>query len=305
MTTIDDAQFVAGVEMDEAEEVLVRFLDECSTEATINEFPRTSCATCNASRSMYCFDCFRLLVPRDRWPEPLLDGSLRLPFDVDIILDDRRSSATGVQLKVIMASIAGDDSEIAGGRCRSSCRLYDIDRGEEVPNFCKAAAEGAFLLFPDNTSKPLSSIVDSSGASRVKRLVILDCKWSKSSIRFHPSIADLPRVHLDRVQKHSFYWRWHNAGEGMLSTVEALYYCAWDVATVCPDFTRDDRAKLVNMLWLFGLQREVIQTRYRDGNIKTFKHKPTAPFLETTKEFNRALRQKQKHEKKTSGPRAR
>lgn len=287
----------------EAEEALVRYLDECVTEATNDDFSRTRCEACSSSRSMYCFDCLRLLVPRERWPEPVRDGRLRLPFDVDIILDDRRSSATGVQLKTILASMLAqeEEEEVHSAkpiRTRGACHLYDIDRDEEIPNYSEAKDGETFLLFPGPTSQAFSTIVDTTGTTRVKRLVVLDCKWSRSSIRFHPSIADLPRVHLDRVPKHSFYWRWHNAGEGMLSTIEAIYYSAWEVATVCPDFSKDDRANLVHLLWLFGLQREIIQSRYKEGKVKCFKQEPSVPFLEASKEFNRSLRSKQKLKRK-------
>ena len=186
---------------------------------------------------------------------------------------------------------------IDSDRIRGSCCLYDIGSDDEIPNYSSTKDDGTFLLFPGPTSQPFSSIVNSSGASRVTRLVVLDCKWSRSSIRFHPSIADLPRVHLDRIPKHSFYWRWHNAGDGMLSTIEAIYYSAWDVATVHPDLSKDDRAKLVTLLWLFGLQREVIKKRYKEGKVKCFKHEPYVPFLEASKELNRSLRRNENNKR--------
>lgn len=279
------------MQSNEAEAELTHFIDQCSAEATTNEFPRMRCASCNSSRCMYCFDCFQILIPPQQWPEALHDGTLRLPFDVDIILDDRRSSATGVQLKTILASV--NEKEVVSRR-RCLCRLYDIGLNEAIPSYSTPEDDGTFLLFPGSGSQPFSSIVASCGASPVKRLVVLDCKWSKLSIRFHPSIAALPRVYLDCVPKHSFYWRWHTAGDGMLSTVEAIFYSAWVVATVRQDFTLDERAKLVNLLWLFGLQREIIKLRYKDGKVKHFKHNPSAPFLEASKEFSRSLRRKQK-----------
>jgi DTW domain len=285
---------------DNAEEAMVRFLEECSLQVSSSRFLRERCETCSGSRSVYCFECCKLLIPRSEWPSPIRDGTLRLPFDVDIVLNDRRSSATGVQLQTVMRAVETSMIQTATTTLRSgSCQLYDIDQGDVIPDYANHT-EGTFLLFPGEDSTPLSSLVNDSCGSKpvvVKKLVVLDCKWSKSSDRFHPSLLNLPRVHLDRVPKHSYYWRWHNAGEGMLSTIEAIYFSAWQLATVRPDFSTSDRDNLVYMLWLFGLQREIIQTKYREQKVRRYKHETGVPFLEDAKEFQRSLRAKQRLER--------
>jgi DTW domain len=282
---------------DNAEEAMVHFLEECSLQVSRNSFPRERCETCSGSRSVYCFECCKLLIPRSEWPPPIRDGTLHLPFDVDIVLNDRRSSATGVQLKTVMRAVETTLMQTAA-TATTSCELYDLDQGDALPDYSNHT-EGTFLLFPGEDSKPLSSLVNDSVGSKpvVKKLVVLDCKWSKSSDRFHPSLLNLPRVHLDRVPKHSYYWRWHNAGEGMLSTIEAIYFSAWQVAIVRPDFSISDRDNLVYMLWLFGLQREIIQTKYREGKVRRYKHETGVPFSEDAKEFQRSLRAKQRLER--------
>jgi hypothetical protein len=284
---------------DNAEDAMVRFLEECSLQVSGSSFLRDRCETCSGSRSIYCFECCKLLIPRSVWPPSIRDGTLRLPFDVDIVLNDRRSSATGVQLQTVMRAVEATLIQTETTTIRSgTCQLYDIDQGDVLPDYSNHT-EGTFLLFPVKDSRPLSSLLDDSGGSEpvVKKLVVLDCKWSKSSDRFHPSLFNLPRVHLDRVPKHSYYWRWHNAGEGMLSTIEAIYFSAWHIATVRPDFSASDRGNLVDMLWLFGLQREIIQTKYREGKVKRYKHETGVPFLEDAKEFQRSLRAKQRLER--------
>lgn len=295
----------------EAEDRLLWLLNECSQEVERNrvkngvDYSRVTCETCNASRSLFCSECASILLPSDQWPQPIRDRKVYIPFDVDIVLNDRRVSSTGVQFHSIISSMtqntsdnySGDKIGTAESLNITTCRLFDVERNEEIPNYSDQCTEGTFLLFPGPTSQPLSSIVNEAGVSMVKRLVVLDCKWSKSSIRFHPHLTSLPQVHLDFVPKHSYFWRWHNAGESMLSTIEAIYYAAWDVSTTRPDITVDDRHNMVNILWLFGLIRKIIQTRYDEGKVQSFIHPPAVPFLETSKEFYRLLRRQTKGKK--------
>jgi DTW domain len=305
----DESMVTTMLPSNEAEDNLVRFLDECRKEVSNKrdkngvDFGRIICETCNASRSLYCADCTRVLLPQEQWPKPLRDGSLYLPFDVDIILSDRRISATGVQLYTILTSMKRsslrfpDDGSCVEESHSTNCRLFDLERHEEIPQYSDAQTDGTFLLFPGTASEPLSSMVDDNGISLVKRLVVLDCKWSCSSIRFHPSLVAMPHVHLDRIPKHSYFWRWHNAGDNMLSTIEAVYYSAWDVATTQPDVTDTDRERMVYILWLFGLIREIIQNRYSEGKVQSFIHPPAVPFLESSKEFYRLLRRQHRKSK--------
>jgi DTW domain-containing protein YfiP len=116
------------------------------------------------------------------------------------------------------------------------------------------------------------------------RLVVLDCKWARRSIRLHPSIARLPRVHLDDPPAESYYWRWHNSGEGMLSTVEAVYYAAWQVGAELR-WQQDRLEDLAALFWLFRHQRDAIRNWYEHGDGRY--HPAPLPFTEAGKEFNR------------------
>jgi len=320
--------------MTEAEAALARFLEHCSQEVVtpsssqLLRTPRGRCDQCGASRSLYCFDCCRLLLSADQWPASVRDGSLRLPFGVDLILDDRRSSSTGVQLKTLMdhaaskAAAADVDHQQQRTNKNNSVRLFDMELNEKIPDYASSQDErgGTFVLFPGPTSQPLSELVGNNH-NEIRRLVVLDCKWSRSSVRLKPAIAALPRVHLDCVPQHSYYWRWHNAGDGMLSSAEAIYFAAWQVATSLlvrdnddvhdpptssPScWSTEDRDKLVNLMWLFGLQREIIAQRYkRDGRLVRKsacagddEEEPVLPFSEDYKNASRALRRLHKNRK--------
>lgn len=263
---------ISTMSIGEAEKLLVEFLTECSEVEGASH--RVHCHVCGASRSLYCPDCCRIVIPKEKWPKVIQGGSLRLPFLVDIILDDRRASSTGVQVATIMSE------SLMISPASPRVRLFEEDKG--IPDYSNE--QGTFLLFPGPSSVPMSSLAKTSA---IKRLVFLDCKWTKTSSRMHPTIQNLQRVHLDHSFRQSYYWRWHTAGEGMISTVEAVYVSAWQVATE-KGWDETERKKLLYLLWLFGLQREVIRRRYElDGGKTLPEH---LPFSEDGKQYQRNLR---------------
>jgi hypothetical protein len=217
-------------------------------------------------------------------------------------------------------------------------RLYDIseetnDDHNHVPNYNynddddNDNDDGTFLLFPDVTSVPLSSVLATH--KTIKRIIVLDCKWTKLSkslaLPLHKSLANVPRIRLDDIStttttttttttsvpsdtctspssSSSFYWRWHNAGDGAVSTLEAIYYAACQIqdataaTTTCLVQHNDDAAAaadddLLDLFWLFRIQRNIIAHRYQD---ETFSKSRAVPFSDEGKEFQRALRQKHK-----------
>ena len=259
------------MEKGEAERLLVDYLEQCARSCE-GVSGRNPCPRCDAPCPLYCPECCQIVVQRDKWPAEVRDNPIKLPFDLDLILDDRRTSATGLQVATMLS--AKEPS--------SRYRLYDVERSQELPDY--EAEANTFLLFPGESSRPVSQVIKES---KIDRIVVLDCKWASSSIRLHPSIRKLPRVHLDSHPKHSYYWRWHTAGEGMLSTVEAVYFSSWDVAMAL-NWSDDDRRRLVHLLYLFGLQREIIRKNYEmRGGTGLPKH---MPFSEDGKEYQRMLR---------------
>jgi len=153
--------------------------------------------------------------------------------------------------------------------------------------------EGTFLLFPCPSSAPLSSILTSE--LPVKRLVVLDCKWQRTSMRLNPNLRKLPRIHLDHPPKQSYFWRWHNSGEGMLSTVEAVYYAARQVATARA-WEGSKLTQLVELFWLFSQQREIIRSSYEMGCGR--KLVAPVPFTDDGKAYHRALRRREDRQKR-------
>ena len=236
---------------------------------------RVQCPNCETSRLLYCFDCLEILVPKHHWPEIIRDTKLELPFSIDIVLDEKRSKATGIHVATLLKQCTNNG--------RPLCRLIDVET-ESIPDYSKEAAIGTFLLFPGSDSRPLSSV----DPGCIQKLVLLDCKWAKSSIRLHPSIACLPKVHLD-AEHETFFWRWHLEGTGMLSTAEAVFYSAWEVATA-RKWPSSKRKELVYLLWIFMLQREHIREQWTKNDASKKSACPYLPFTEDAKEFHRSLR---------------
>jgi hypothetical protein len=257
----------------EADETLARYLESC---ADLIPGSRTVCDGCMVSRFLYCPDCYEILVPKESWPESLRNGTFRLPFDVDIILDDKRASATGIQLATAMKEVDKP--------ARDSVTVYDCGRNDEIPKYEEGSeSEGTYVLFPGPSSQSLSSVLTTSG---IKKLVILDCKWSRPSIRLNPSIASLKRVHLDHSPKESYFWKAHSHGEGMVCTIEALYFAAWQAAGTL-GWSKAEQQSLVHMMWLFGQQRAVIGKYYSTNSSR--KPPNHLPFTEEGKKYQRSL----------------
>jgi hypothetical protein len=228
-----------------------------------------------------------------------------------------------------------------GGEWWRNIKLIDLNKGDTLPQYSTnlrdrklpdpmAAAEedeeGTYVLFPqEGKSVPISAV-----AHKIKRLVVLDIKWTRSfnvqlfSADHHKimvstpseagggkcynplaSLKDLPFVHLEYPPQNSNFWRWHNRGVGMVSTIEAIYFAARE-ASVALQQRRDigeeekgvddsnygqqgcieecdDDENFVDILWLFALQRSIVRERsLQEG-------RPIA-FSEEAKAMARALR---------------
>ena len=326
--------------------------------ATVEQFPRVTC--CKPSQSMYCKTCCRLVVPDECLPLPIrqrkniicsekascdeatktdtpdqcesdinkecIARPLRLPFNLHIILDDRRGSSTGVHAIALLGDneckhsaasceLQKDQNPCSGGACKHRIHkelrtsvLTDVEKLE--PDAQSVILEDAlktydqtsndegpstYFLFPyPGESVPLEEV-----SNNVKTLIVLDCKWTKSGVwRRSERLRRIPKVHLSNPPKVSHFWRWHNAGPGMMSTIEAIYYASLEVCQSrykqllldsSPQSSLDecvmDEENLIHLLWLFGQQRLATMEK------ATVEGK-TAPCCEDGKEIQRALRRR-------------
>ena len=215
--------------------IVDNFLNSFNTPDSLEErkkWQRFEC--CGSSRSLYCCECYKLLIPSTtEFPANFRP----LPFHLHIILHDRRNVATGVHAKVLSQGLHASQTTNSNSESKV-VEIFDIERLDPLP---KSYPENSYVLFPSDDSIPLESVRDN-----VNTLVLLDCKWTKSSSRQHPRLAALPRVHLTNPALTSYYWRWHSAGKGCLSTIEAIYEAAKEV---------EPQSDWTPWLWLFAIQR--------------------------------------------------
>lgn len=285
-----------------------KLLAEYLEKAAPRDRPRVDC--CNSSRSFYCPICCKVLLPREDWPDDIRNGKLRLPFDIDILLGkkERRTCATGIQIAAISSALestklndlpgsletetmipsistslesskTSQNCESKGKKkpnspCRGSVCLYSFEE-DNMPSYDASQLRNTYVLFPEKGSVPISSV------GKIDRLIVLDIKWSRKSGTADARFSSLPRVHLDSPPPHSHFWRWHSEGEGMLSTIEAIYFAAMEATK---GWSNAQQERLIHIMWLFALQHSVINKRSQQ-------EKRTVPFSEDGKSQRRGLRQ--------------
>ena len=148
-------------------------VDCTSPMSTSVQRKRQKC--CGTSRSIYCPECFKILLDKSEYALEGIDSKVKLPFSVDIILTDRRVASTGVHAVVLADRV----------------RLIDYERDEAIPDYSKE--EGVYILFPSPESVPLSTVTEN-----IKKLVVLDCKWTKSSVKSHSNLKHMQKVRLSK-----------------------------------------------------------------------------------------------------------
>jgi hypothetical protein len=125
-------------------------------------------------------------------------------------------------------------------------------------------------------------------------LIVLDIKWTRKHKDIPSNIHAIQKVHLVSPPSASHFWRWHNAGQGCLSTIEAIYFAAMEytagaaaaAASSSERWTIDaNRKRLIYIMWLFSLQYATINKRCMEEN-RSF-----TPFSEEGKDYARQLRQ--------------
>jgi len=171
------------------------YLRECETTfSTSKPAPRIEC--CGKNQRIYCNSCGKAF---NSSTNPTLPSP---PFEIEVIRHDKADQATGIQLKAL---------DVAS--------VVDYSSDDENNNPQKTYDENTtYILFPSASSQP---ITDPSVSANIKKLLVFDCKWTKSISLQSPAFKNLKHVKLGNPPPESRYWRWHNGDPGFLCTVEA------------------------------------------------------------------------------------
>jgi hypothetical protein len=89
-----------------------------------SQWPRKVC--CGTSRSLYCSECYALLIPPEDCPKQIE----ALPFHLDIIVHDRRNVATGLHAKILNDLRLKIQSSWQDSNRESNVRIFDLERLE-------------------------------------------------------------------------------------------------------------------------------------------------------------------------------
>ncbi|GLD98610.1 hypothetical protein PINS_up007327 [Pythium insidiosum] len=162
---------------------------------------RAQCPTCEHSYKFYCPKC---CVPVGV-PDGTTVPALTLPLKVDIWFQDKIKKSTAPHAKVL----APQDAQIVPYPLSESDNAaldYDRDR--------------VLVVYPTNQSETMPEMT-AEDLAKVTTLVFIDCPWQKAPVILQdPKLQGLRCVKLATPPAHSKFWRYHQAGDGCVSTIE-------------------------------------------------------------------------------------
>ncbi|TMW66399.1 hypothetical protein Poli38472_004164 [Pythium oligandrum] len=236
------------------------------------EWTRALCATCEHNYKFYCPKC---CVPVGV-PENATVPSLVLPLQVHIWFQDKLKKSTAPHAKVL----APQDVEIVN-------YPLDDDRQKEL----QYDRESVVVVYPTNYSETMPEMTPTDLA-KVKTLVFIDCPWQKAPVILQdPKLENLRCVKLAVPPSESKFWRYHQAGAGCVSTIEAIQLMLEDYTKAMkqaglPLRAGSEDTDVSELLFFFHLLYSHIADRYE----KDPKQLRKPPMDENEKERQRQLR---------------
>ncbi|RLN96036.1 hypothetical protein BBJ28_00020406 [Nothophytophthora sp. Chile5] len=214
---------------------------------------RLPCTSCQRSYKFYCPKCY---IPLGV-PEDAAVPTLTLPLQVHVWFQDKVKKSTAPHAKVL----APRDVEIIP---------YPPVNGSDVlPTYTR---EDAVVVYPSFESETLDKITVEE-LRTIRTLVFIDCPWQKAAaIMMDPAISSLRCVKLAQPPQESNFWRYHKAGAGCVSTIEAIKLMLEEYTSAA---TRagitlpagSETAQLSDLLFFFNLQfTRIVEHFENEGN---------------------------------------
>ncbi|CCI42496.1 unnamed protein product [Albugo candida] len=172
-------------------------------------------------------------------PTQVTVPQIDLPLQLFIYFRDKVKKSTAPHARVIAPRHA---------------RIIPMTTSEsEFPNF---DAEKTLVVYPTNTAATLFEL-DAISLSKIENLVFIDSSWKKApSVLQHCSLSELRCIKLAHPPAQSKFWRYHEAGEGCISTIEAIelmlqeYLLATNAANIKID-TSISSSEISKLLFFF------------------------------------------------------
>ncbi|DAZ97035.1 TPA: hypothetical protein N0F65_012904 [Lagenidium giganteum] len=211
--------------------------------------------------------------------------AMKLPLNVHVYFQDKIRKSTAPHAKVL----APQDTEVI---------MFPPEDPEKQP-LPTYSAEDTFVVYPTNQSETLPTMAVDD-LKKMKTLVFIDCPWQKApAIMSDASLAHLRCVKLAKPPAESKFWRYHQAGAGCVSTIEAIQLMLQEYVEAMkqhelPLREGAEETNLDDLLFFFHLLYSTITERY-ESDPKMFR-KP--PMDEAEKERQRELRRQKEAGKK-------
>lgn len=208
---------------------------------------RFACPYCQKSSMYYCCRCI--------YPDPRVLARIpkftHLPFFIDILRHTRELSSknTANHAKLLAPDYVN---------------LYTYP--DEYPPY-DDTCDDVVLLYPDETSKPLSSL----DFSKFKRILILDGTWSQANSMMirEPRLQNMRKIKIECAETN--FWRYQHLGNKHLSTIETIYYMLVQFHTAFEK--REYGGEYDDMLFFFSYMYELIQNYYNSNPGMEFRRK--------------------------------
>ncbi|CAI5736115.1 unnamed protein product [Peronospora destructor] len=201
---------------------------------------RVPCTSCQRSYKFYCPKCNIPLGVPEKVTVPLLT----LPLCIHLWFQDKIKKSTAPHAKVL----APQDVEIIP---------YPLVN--DSTTLIKYTRENAVVVYPSFEAETLDEI-SSEELRDFRTLIFIDCPWQKAPVIIKdPVLAHLRHVKLAQPPKESHFWRYHKAGAGCVSTIEAIQLmleeytaAAKKAAITLPEGS--ETTQLSDLLFFFKLQ---------------------------------------------------
>ncbi|KAL4138821.1 hypothetical protein KRP22_002499 [Phytophthora ramorum] len=208
---------------------------------------RIPCTSCQRSYKFYCPKCN---IPLGV-PQSVTVPVLKLPLQVHVWFQDKIKKSTAPHAKVL----APQDVEI-----------IPYPPAKDKDALLSYTRETAVVVYPSFEAETLEEI-KAEELRDIRTLIFIDCPWQKAPvIMTDPAIANLRHVKLAQPPKESNFWRYHKAGAGCVSTIEAIQLMLeeYTVAAKKAEITLPEVSKLSDLLFFFKLQFKRIVEQFED-----------------------------------------
>ncbi|CAH0476695.1 unnamed protein product [Peronospora belbahrii] len=166
---------------------------------------RIPCTSCERSYKFYCPKCNIPLGVPSNVTVPLLT----LPLHIHVWFQDKIKKSTAPHAKIL----APQDVEI----------IPYPPVSQDRDNSISYTYKNAVVVYPSFEAKTLDEITIEE-LRDIRTLIFIDCPWQKApAIMTDNAINKLRHVKLAQPPRDSNFWRYHKAGAGCVSTIEAIH----------------------------------------------------------------------------------